>query len=171
MPDEAEVKVLAEKMDVFYWKLPNADMPPILEDFEALARVALEWVGKYERFPKQRTGGVDFRTFTEMAFDEGAPMITDEQLKEWRALADAAASPPVKIEPIYEEHPPHIRKGFRLNFADGSRIDTTIAYEPNAIYLAEVWNSFPALIDEVERLRARLENADREANNERNPNA
>jgi len=135
------------------------------------------------RFPKQRTGGIDFRTFTEMAFDEGATMITDEQLKEWRALADAATAGPWDYNAsfdgwrtiVYFEDTGEIDDGDKImrqagriarTYVDGDKLNPG-----NAAFIAAAREAVPALIDEVERLRARLENADLAANNERNLNA
>ena len=105
-------------------------------------------------------------------------MITDEQLKKWRALADAATPGPWLID----EAESCIGDVFSLIEIGGIPFNDTISTVgsegeryvfnlPDAKLIAAAREAVPALIDEVERLRARLENADLAANNERNLNA
>ena len=97
-------------------------------------------------------------------------MITDEQLKEWRALADAATPEPWLID----EAESCIGDVFSLIEIGGIPFNDTISTVgsegeryvfnlPDAKLIAAAREAVPALIDEVERLREEFCHKEEEA--------
>ena len=71
-------------------------------------------------------------------------MITDEQLKKWRALADAATPRPWEYSP----------ETYRLAISRWVDFSCPITVNHNdGKFIAAAREAVPALIDEVERLR------------------